>query len=115
MRKGTEPDLLLLLEAGNPLDHMPAWPAHVRAEYESALRAAGFAFHPHAALAEPHPPWPARDFHPHDPGAPDRIDASVLALWPRATGDQRLRTSMAIALRESAEMRRLLGESLPGE
>lgn len=103
-------DVFLLIDAGSPLGQMPGWPAHVRAEYAAALRAAGVDMQPHFAIAEPHPPWPSNDFAPPPLTSIERIDTSVLALWPRATGDTRLRTSLAIALRESEEIRRLLCE-----
>ena len=107
------PDLFVLLDAGSPLAHMPSWPAHVRAEYEAALRAAGVALEPHVALAEAHPPWPWRDFEPHAPSSLERIDASLVVLWAKAAGDTRLRAAIAIALRESEEIRRLVADGCP--
>jgi hypothetical protein len=109
----SRPDLFVLLDPGSPLAHMPSWPAHVRAEYEVALRAAGVAMAPHIALAEAHPPWPSRDFEPHSPTSLERMDASLLALWAKAAGDHRLRASIAVALRESEEIRRLVSEAFP--
>ena len=103
-------DLVLLLEASNPLGPTPAWPPHLRAEYESALRAAGVDMEPRVALAEAHSPWPARDPEPASPGSLERIDASLIALWARATGDPRLRAVIAVALRESEEIRQRVAD-----
>jgi hypothetical protein len=108
------PDLFLLLEASDPLGPAPAWPPHLRAEYEAALRAAGVDMEPRVALAEAHSPWPAREPEPASPGSLERIDASLIALWARATGDPRLRAVIAVALRESEEIRQRVAASASG-
>jgi hypothetical protein len=111
---GRRPDLFLLMEPSNPLGPARAWPPHLRAEYEAALRAAGVDMGPHVALAEARPPWPARDPDtPVERGSLDRIDASIIALWAKATGDARLRATIAIALRESEEIRKRVSEEAP--
>ena len=109
------PDLFVLLEADNPLGPALAWPPHLRAEYEAALRAAGVDMEPRVALAEPHPPWPAPEPARAEHGSLERIDASIINLWAQATGDARLRATLAIALRESEEIRRQLSEETPEE
>jgi len=98
-RLRTLPGSLLVVEPDNPLGDGAAWPAGSRAEYEHALRDAGFEVEPWvtafvATTASPSEP---------DNGV---LDRSLIELWDAAGQRPALREAIATALMQVRAQRR---------
>ncbi|MGH7506640.1 MAG: hypothetical protein ACRELX_13355 [Longimicrobiales bacterium] len=108
---GRRPDLFVVMEPTDPLGAAPGWSPTLRSEYYAELRSAGFDPEPRVALVAPEP-LAARP----DPGARAgtralaNLESSLVALWAAETGASPLRATLAAALTEMEEIRRMLAQ-----
>lgn len=104
------PDLFVVLAPADPIGGTAAWPADVRAEYETALRTAGVNAGARVALREAAPSWPEPNVvaHHRSDTSIARIEASLVALWRSPGADDDVRACIAEALREAERIRQAL-------